>query len=62
VRNPQIVRARFSSPALALATIPWKYLRIPDSGDDRKCPAGFADTIATAIAASSRFESNRPGV
>jgi hypothetical protein len=33
----QIVRARFSSPAFALATIPWKY----PPGDDRKCPAGL---------------------
>ena len=32
VRNPQIVRARFSSPAFAFATIPWKY----PPGDDRK--------------------------
>jgi hypothetical protein len=49
-RSPQIVRARFSSLAFAFATIPWKY----PPGDDRKCPAGLADTIATAIAASSR--------
>ena len=32
LRNPQIVRARFRSPAFALATIPWKY----PPGDDRK--------------------------
>jgi len=31
-RKPQIVRARFSSPAFAFATIPWKY----PPGEDRK--------------------------
>ena len=31
-RKPQIVRARFNSPAFAFATIPWKY----PPGDDRK--------------------------
>ena len=31
-RRPQIVRARFSSPAFAFATIPWKY----PPGEDRK--------------------------
>jgi hypothetical protein len=49
-RSPQIVRTRLSAPALALATMPWKY----PPGDVRKCPAGLAETSATATAAHSR--------
>ena len=49
-RKPQIVRARLSSPVFAFATMPWKY----PPGVDRKCSAGFAETIAIAIAACSR--------
>jgi hypothetical protein len=36
-RSPQIVRARFSSPALAFLTMPWKY----PPGLVRKCAAGL---------------------
>jgi hypothetical protein len=49
-RKPQTVRARLSSPAFAFATMPWKY----PPGVDRKCAAGFAETMAMAIAACSR--------
>src|SRR5689334_12726939 len=45
-----MVRTRLSSPALALATMPWKY----PPGDVRKCSAGLAETSATATAAHSR--------
>jgi hypothetical protein len=41
-RKPQTVRARLSSPAFAFATMPWKY----PPGVDRKCSAGFAETMA----------------